>query len=101
MNIGIRQNSIEITYTGIKQPMDIFIRQACHRGAYYLYSKTGHFAYKCPNQKAQIKTVLYAITSEERQVQVDKMRELNKSSAEKEQSAKKASFEENFMKAQI
>ena len=46
--------------------MDISIRQACYRRAYYLYSKTGHFIYKCPNQKAQIRAVLYAITGEKR-----------------------------------
>ena len=46
--------------------MDISIGQACCRGAYYLYSKTGYFAYECFNQKAQIRAVLYAITGEER-----------------------------------
>ena len=46
--------------------MDIFIRQVHHRGVCYLYSKTGHFACKCSNQKAQIRAVLHTITSEKK-----------------------------------
>ena len=79
--------------------MDISIRQACHRGAYYLYSKTEHFVYKYLNQKVQIRAVLYTMTSEERQVQVDKVRELDKSSTEKKQLAKKASLKKDFVEA--
>ena len=37
------------------------------------------------------------MTSEERQVQVDKVRELDKSSVEEKQPTKKASFEEDFV----
>ena len=64
--------------------MDVSIGQAYYRGACYLCGKTGHFAYKCPNQKAQIKVVLYTITGEERQVWVDKMRKLDESRAREE-----------------
>ena len=64
--------------------MDVSIGQAYRRGACYLCGKTGHFAYKCPNQKTQIKAVLCAMTSEERQVWVDKVRELDESNTEEE-----------------
>ena len=77
--------------------MDIFIRQACHRGACYLYSKTRCFIYKCPNQKAQIRAVLYIITDKERQVWIDEMRKLDESSVKKEQPAKKAPLKEDFV----
>ena len=40
------------------------------------------------------------MTGEERQVWADEVRELNESSAEEEQPTKKASLEEDFMKAQ-
>ena len=49
VDIGIRQDGTRITYTGAGQSMDVSIRQACHRGAYYLCGKTGHFACECPN----------------------------------------------------
>ena len=78
--------------------MDISIGQACCKGVYYLYSKTGHFAHECPNQKAQIRAVLHTMTGEERQVWVDEVRELNKSNAREEQSAKEVLLEENFIK---
>ena len=64
--------------------MDIFIGQAHCREVYYLYGKTGHFTHKCPNQKAQIRAVLHAMTSEERQVWVDEVRELDESSTKEE-----------------
>ena len=79
--------------------MDVFIGQAYCRGAYYLYGKTRHFTHECPNQKAQIKVVLRAMTSEERQAWVDKVRELDESSAEEEQPAKKTPLEEDFTEA--
>ena len=80
--------------------MNIFIGQACCREVCYLCGKTGHFTHECPNQKAQIKVVLCAITSEERQVQVDKVRELDESSAKEEQPAEEAPLEEDFTEAQ-
>ena len=80
--------------------MDISIGQAHCRGACYLYSKTRHFVCKYPNQKAQIRAVLHAMTSEERQVQVDEVRELDKSSVEEEQPAEEAPLEEDFIEAQ-
>ena len=80
--------------------MDVFIGQAYCKKVYYLYGKTRHFIYKCPNQKAQIRAVLYTITSEERQAWVDKVRKLDESSAKKEQPTKEASLKENFIKAQ-
>ena len=81
--------------------MNVSIGQAHYKGACYLCGKTGHFACKCPNQKTQIKAVLYTMTSEERQVQVDKVRELDKSSAKEEQPAKEAPLKEDFMEAQV
>ena len=80
--------------------MDISIRQTCCKGVYYLYSKTGHFAHECPNQKAQIRAVFHAITSEKRQAQADEVRELNESSTEEEQPTEKVPLEEDFMEAQ-
>ena len=41
------------------------------------------------------------MTGEERQAWVDKVRELNKSSAKEEQPAEEALLEEDFMKAQV
>ena len=79
--------------------MDISIRQAYYREACYLYSKTEHFVYKCSNQKTQIRVVFCAIISEERQVWVDKVRELNKSSAREKQLAKEAPLKEDFVEA--
>ena len=79
--------------------MDVSIRQAYYKEVCYLYSKTRHFAYKCLNQKIQIRAVFYTITSKEKQIQVDKVRELNKSSTKKKQSAKKALLEEDFAEA--
>ena len=76
--------------------MDVSIRQACRRGACYLCGKTGHFVHKCLNQKAQIRAVLYAMTSKKRQAWVDEVRELNKSSAKKEQPVKKVPLKEDF-----
>ena len=81
--------------------MDVSIGQAYYREACYLYSKTGHFACECFNQKAQIKAVLYTMTNKKKQIQVDKVRELNESSAEEKQPAKKAPFKEDFMEAQV
>ena len=80
--------------------MDIFIGQACCREVCYLYGKTGHFTYECPNQKAQIRAVLCAMTGEKRQAWVDEVRELNESSAEEEQPTEEAPLEEDFMEAQ-
>ena len=80
--------------------MDISIGQAHYRGVCYLYGKTGHFARECSNQKAQIRAVLHAMTSEERQAQADEVRELDESSAEKEQPTKEAPLKENFTEAQ-
>ena len=40
------------------------------------------------------------MTSKERQVQVNEVKELDESSAKKEQSIKKALLKENFVKAQ-
>ena len=77
VDTGIRQDNTGITYIGTGQPINVFIGQACYRGAYYLYGKTKHFAHKCPNQKAQIKAVFYAITGKKRQVWVNEMRELD------------------------
>ena len=77
VDIGIRQDSTGITYTGIGQPMDVSIGQAYHREVYYLYDKTKYFIYKCPNQKAQIKVVLHIMNGKEKQVQTDKVRELD------------------------
>ena len=79
--------------------MDVFIGQAHCREVCYLCSKTGHFVCKCPNQKAQIRAVLHIITGEERQVWVDKVRELDESSAEEEQPTEEAPLKENFMEA--
>ena len=81
--------------------MNISIGQACRRRVYYLYGKTGHFACECPNQKAQIRAVLCAMTGEERQVQADKVRELDKNSAEKEQPAEEAPLKEDFTETQV
>ena len=100
IDTGIKWDSTRITYTGAEQPIDVSIGQAHYRGACYLYDKTRHFTYKCSNQKTQIRTIFYIITSEKRQMQVDKMRELDKSSAEEKQPAKKALLKENFTKAQ-
>ena len=97
---GIRQNGTEITYTDAGQSMDVSIGQAHCRGVCYLYSKTRHFVCECPNQKAQIKAVLHAITGEERQVWANEVRELNESSAEKEQPAEEAPLKEDFIEAQ-
>ena len=80
--------------------MDVSIGQAYRREACYLYGKTGYFVHKCPNQKAQIRAVLHAMTSKKRQVQADKMRKLDESSAEEEQSTEEAPLEEDFMEAQ-
>ena len=96
---GIRQDGTGITYIGAGQPIDASIRQACCRGACYSCGKTRHFAHKCPNQKAQIRAVLCAMTSKERQVWADKVRELDKSSAKKKQSTNEALLKENFVKA--
>ena len=96
---GIRQDDIGITYTSTRQPMNVSIEQTHHRGAYYLYSKTKHSTCKCFNQKAQIRVVLYTITSKKRQVWIDEVRELDKNSAKEKQPAKKAPLKENFMKA--
>ena len=41
------------------------------------------------------------MTSKERQVWVNKVRELDKSSTEEEQSIKEALLKENFMEAQV
>ena len=99
-DIGIRQNSTGITYTGAGQPMDVFIGQAHCRGACYLYGKTGHFACKYPNQKAQIRAVLHTMTGEEKQVWADKMRELDENSAKEKQPTEEALLKEDFMEAQ-
>ena len=79
--------------------MDISIKQVCHREACYLYSKTGCFIYKCPNQKAQIRAVLYTITDKKRQVWADKVRKLDESNIRDEQPTEKAPLKENFTKA--
>ena len=81
--------------------MDVSIGQAHHKGACYLYGKTRHFACECLNQKAQIRAVLHTMTGKKRQVQVDKMKELDESSAKKEQPAKETLLEEDFIKAQV
>ena len=81
--------------------MDVSIRQAYCRGAYYLYSKTRHFIYKYFNQKAQIRVIFYAITNEEKQVQTDKVRKLDKSSTKKKQPTKEALLEKNFAEALV
>ena len=94
-----RRDSTGITYIGAGQPIDIFIGQACCRGVYYLYSKTGHFACECPNQKEQIRAVSHTMTGEERQVWADKVRELDESSTEEEQPAKEAPLKKDFMEA--
>ena len=99
VDTGIRWDDTEITYTGAGQPKDVSSRQACRRGACYLCGKTGHFAYKCPNQKAQIRAVLHAITGKERQVQVDEVRELDESSAKEEQPTKEALLKKDFVEA--
>ena len=101
VDTGTRWDSTGITYIGAEQPMDVFIGQAHYRGACYLCGKTGHFACECPNQKAQIRAVLYAITNEERQAWVDEVRELDESSTEKEQPAEEAPLKEDFMEAQV
>ena len=80
--------------------MNISIGQAYCKGVYYLCGKTGHFACKCPNQKAYIRVVLYTMTGEERQVWADEVRELNESSAKEEQPTEEAPLEEDFMEAQ-
>ena len=98
---GIRWNGIRITYISARQPMDISIGQAHHRGVCYLYGKTGHFVHECLNQKAQIRAVLHAMTGEERQVWADEVRELDESSAEEEQPAEEVPLEEDFMEAQV
>ena len=100
VNIGTRQDSIEITYISAGQSIDVSIGQAHYRGACYLRGKTGHFICECPNQKTQIRAVLYAITGEERQVWMDEVRELDESSAEEEPPAEEAPFEEDFTEAQ-
>ena len=41
------------------------------------------------------------MTGKKRQVWVDEVRELNESSAEKEQPAKEAPFKEDFIEAQV
>ena len=41
------------------------------------------------------------MTSEKKQVWIDKVRELDKSSAEKEQPAEEAPLEEDFMEGQV
>ena len=41
------------------------------------------------------------MTSKERQIQADKVRELNKSSAEKKQPAEEALLKEDFAEAQV
>ena len=41
------------------------------------------------------------MTSKERQTQTDKVRELNKSSAEKEQPAEETLLKENFVETQV
>ena len=99
-DIDIKQNSIGIIYIDTRQSIDIFIRQAYCKGVYYLCGKTGHFTCKCSNQKAQIRAVLRVMTGEERQVQADKVRELNESSVEKEQPIEEAPLKEDFIDAQ-
>ena len=79
--------------------MDISIRQTHYRRVCYLYGKTRHFVYECPNQKVQIRAVLHAITSEKRQVQANEVRELDESSAKEKQPAKEALLKENFIEA--
>ena len=101
VDTGIRQNSIGITYTGARQPIDISIGQAHHREACYLCGKTRHFAHECPNQKAQIRAVPYTMTGEEKQAWVDKVRELDESSAEEEQPAEETPLKEDFIEAQV
>ena len=97
---SIRWDGTEITYIGAGQPIDVFIGQARCKGAYYLCGKTGHFARECPNQKAQIRAVLRAMTGKERQVWVDEVRELDESSTKEEQPAEEAPLEEDFTEAQ-
>ena len=79
--------------------MDVSIGQAHYRGAYYLCGKTGHFTCEYPNQKAQIKAVFCAMTSKKRQVQVNEVRELDKSSTKEEQPAKKTLLKKDFVEA--
>ena len=81
--------------------MNVSIRQAHHRGACYLYGKTRHFAREYPNQKAQIRTVLYAMTGKERQVWADEVRKLDESSAEKKQPTKKTLLKKDFVETQV
>ena len=80
--------------------MNVSIGQACCRGACYLCGKTVHFACECPNQKAQIRAVLHAMTNKERQAWVDEVRELDESSAKEKQPAEKAPLKEDFTEAQ-
>ena len=79
--------------------MDVSIGQAHYKGACYLYGKTGHFAYECSNQKVQIRAVLHTMTSEERQVQANKVRELDESNAKEEQLVKEALLKVDFVEA--
>ena len=79
--------------------MDVSIRQAYYKEVYYLCGKTRYFAHECPNQKVQIKVVLYIMTSEERQVWVDKVKDLNKSSTEEEQPTEESLLKEDFAEA--
>ena len=51
-DIGIRWDSIEITYIGAGQLINVSIGQAYYRGACYSCGKTGHFVCECSDQKA-------------------------------------------------
>ena len=79
--------------------MDVSIGQARRRKVCYLCGKTGHFAHKCSNQKAQIRAVLCAITGKERQVWADEVKKLNENNIRDKQPIKKAPLKEDFVEA--